>query len=99
MTNAVASADTFTRPFWDAAEQHRLVYPYCGRCSRSFFTPQLVCPGCQRSDWEWRTSSGQGTVYSHTTVHRAPVEGFETPYVLAIVDLVEGWSMLTTIVD
>jgi len=98
MRTALASFDSFTAPFWDAAEQHRLVRPYCSRCDRSFFTPQLVCPGCQRRDWEWRASDGHGVVYSHTTVHRAPDEDFETPYVLAVVDLLEGWSMLTTIV-
>lgn len=99
MTASLASAAGLTASFWEAAEQHRLVRPYCARCDRSFFTPQLVCPSCQRADWAWRNSDGQGNVYSHTTVHRAPVEGFEPPYVLAIVDLLEGWSMLTTIVD
>lgn len=93
-----APVDTFTAPFWEAVEHHRLTRPHCARCGLSFFTPQLLCPSCRRGDWEWRTSDGRGTVYSHTTVHRAPDEGFETPYVLAIVDLSEGWSMLTTIV-
>jgi uncharacterized OB-fold protein len=99
MSTAATSFDGFTAPFWAAAEQQQLVRPYCARCDRSFFTPQLICPGCQRRDWEWRTSDGRGTVYSHTTVHRAPETDFLTPYVLAIVDLWEGWSMLTTIVD
>lgn len=99
MRDVVASLGSFTAPFWEAAEQHQLVRPYCARCDRSFFTPQLLCPGCQCADWEWCRSDGRGAVYSHTTVHRAPDEGFQTPYVLAIVDLSEGWSMLTTIVD
>jgi uncharacterized OB-fold protein len=42
---------------------------------------------------------GLGRVYSYTTCHRAPAPGFETPYVLAIVDLDEGWSILANLVE
>ena len=87
-----------TRPFWAAANEHRLVRPVCDRCGQSFFTPQIACPRCASESWTWTESSGHGTVYSCTTVHRAPQEGFATPYVVAIVDLDEGWSMLTNIV-
>ncbi len=96
---AGAESAGLTAPFWAAVERHELVRPYCPGCDRSFFTPQLVCPGCRRAGWEWRLSSGQGSIYSFTTVHRAPVPGLEVPYVLAVVDLEEGWSMLSTIVD
>ena len=32
-------------------------------------------------------------------VYRAPFPGLTTPYQVAIIDLSEGWSMLTNIVD
>jgi uncharacterized OB-fold protein len=38
-------------------------------------------------------------VYSATVVYRAPFPGLATPYQVAIVDLEEGWSMLTNIVE
>ena len=44
-------------------------------------------------------SNGLGTVYSFTVVHRAPTEDFATPYVLAIVQMDEGWNLMTRIVD
>lgn len=36
-----------------------------------------------------------GRVYSSTVVYRGPDESWETPYVLAIIDLEERWSMLS----
>jgi len=76
-----------TAPFWAAANEHRLIRPVCDRCGKSFFTPQIACPACMSEAWTWTPSQGVGTVYSCTSVHRAPQEGFEVPYVVAIVDL------------
>jgi uncharacterized OB-fold protein len=46
-------------------------------------------------DWEFVPSSGRGVVYSHTTVYRGPDPTWEVPYVLAVIDLEEGWHMLS----
>lgn len=88
-----------TVPFWDAAREHMLVRPVCSACGRNFFTPQIACPACLSVEWAYEESSGRGTVYSATVVHRAPFPGLPTPYQVAIVDLDEGWSMLTNVVD
>lgn len=87
-----------TEPFWAAARRHVLVRPCCNSCGHNFFTPQIACPHCLSQDWQYRESTGRATVYSATVVHRAPYPGFETPYHVAIVDLEEGWQMLTNIV-
>jgi uncharacterized OB-fold protein len=44
-------------------------------------------------------SSGIGIIYSFTRVFRAPVAGFETPYVVAIVDLEPGFSLITNVLE
>ncbi|MFZ4515139.1 MAG: Zn-ribbon domain-containing OB-fold protein [Acidimicrobiia bacterium] len=90
--------NALTQPFWEAAARHMLVRPVCGRCARSFFTPQVACPHCGSEDWEYRESSGRGLVYSMTTIYRPPLPAFAAPYTLAIVDLEEGWSMLSRVV-
>jgi uncharacterized OB-fold protein len=87
-----------TAPFWAAAQEGRLVRPVCDRCGRSFFTPQVMCPFCGSGEWEYRTSTGRGRVYSHSVVFRGPDETWTVPYVLGIVDLDEGWRMLTRLV-
>jgi uncharacterized OB-fold protein len=38
-------------------------------------------------------------VYSYTVVWRPQTPAFEVPYVIAIVDLDDGYQMLTNIVD
>ena len=47
----------------------------------------------------FRKSSGRGAVYSYTVVHRPPRPAFTAPYVVAIVELEEGWHLLTNLVD
>ena len=88
-------SSSLTGPFWDAAARGVLVRPVCDACEASFFTPQWCCPRCLSEEWTYRESLGTGTVYSATTVYRGPDPAFPTPYVLAVVDLDEGWSMLT----
>ena len=85
--------------FWAGVDRGELLRPVCGNCGWSFFTPQVVCPFCGGERWGYEPSAGRGTVYSFTVVHRPPEPAFEAPYVLAIVDVAEGWHLLTWIVD
>jgi len=87
-----------TRDFWAAVERHELVRPVCRACGHNFFTPQIACPRCLSENWNYERSSGRGTVYSATVVHRPPSPDFAVPFRLAIVDLDEGWSMLANLV-
>ena len=84
-----------TAEFWAAAAEGRLVRPVCTACGRSFFTPRVVCPHCRSAEWRYEGSVGTGTVTSHTTVYRGPDETWETPYVLGVVDVDDGWNLLT----
>jgi uncharacterized protein len=86
-----------TDGFWKAAERRELVRPVCRDCGRNFFTPQVACPGCLSENWSYEPSSGRGRVYSATVVHKASTPGVDVPFHLGIVDLDEGWSMLTTL--
>lgn len=94
----VLDPEGLTGQFWAAAARRELVRPVCADCGRNFFTPQIACPACLSEDWSYRVSSGRGTVYSATVVHRAPGPGFDVPFRLGVVDLDEGWSMLANLV-
>ena len=87
-----------TRPFWDACKQGRLTYQRCKACGTAFFRPEIACPACLSQDWEWRDSSGQGSLYSFSVSHRAPTPAFKAPFIFAAVDLDEGWSMFSNVV-
>lgn len=81
----------FGRPFWDAARTGRLCLQ-SGRGGHALQHPPRPLSLLDGSrDIEWVEVSGRGTVYSFTINHRA-APGFEnqTPYVTAIIDLVEG---------
>ncbi len=87
-----------TRPWWNACREGRLLLPCCNDCGRYHFRPEVACTHCFSLNWEWVQASGRGTLYSYTAIHRAPVPGFKTPAVLAIVELEEGVAMLSNLV-
>jgi uncharacterized OB-fold protein len=88
-----------SRPHWDGCKEGVLRVQRCRDCGHFVFIPQPICTRCQADALEWVTSSGRGTVYSYTVVHRPPRPAFAVPYVVAIVELEEGWHMLTNLVD
>lgn len=92
-------APELTAPFWEACRRDELVRPVCDRCSRSFFSPQVLCPWCQSPTWTYQPSVGRGEIYSFTVIHRPPEPVFEVPYVVADVELDESWRMFTWIVS
>ena len=87
-----------SRPFWDAARRHELQLQRCQACSNFIYYPRVRCPHCFSDRLEWRKVSGRGKVYSYTVVRRPSSRVFESPYILAIVELDEGPRMTTNVV-
>jgi hypothetical protein len=85
-------------PFWSGLADGRLRLPACGACGHRFFPPRPACPSCLRQDLTWVDTSGEGTVYSVTVVHRRPASGFDVPFALALVELDDGWTVMTHVV-
>lgn len=92
--------DDFTRPFWDAATDGRLLIRRCRACTRTHHYPREFCPYCWSEDVDWERASGRATLYTWSVVHRndLPPFGARVPYTAAVVDLVEGPRMMTEIV-
>ena len=89
---------TDTKPFWDAAKQHRLLLQYCTDTGRPQWFPRSVSLYTGRRNLEWREAAGEGTVYSYTVHHRAwPGHEDRVPYVVALVELPEGVRILANI--
>ena len=87
-----------SRPFWEACREGRLVVQRCLDCGSYVFIPQPCCGECMSTRLEWVESSGRGTLYSFTTVHRPQQPTFEVPYTVIVVELEEGWFMLSNLV-
>lgn len=98
MSRPVPVPTALTEPFWEATRRGQLVVPQCAACGLRFFVPEPACPRCLSQSWEYAPTSGRGTVYSVTVVHRAPGPGFATPFALAVVDLEDGPPLLTHVV-
>lgn len=88
-----------SQPHWDGCKQGELLVQQCADCNAYVFIPQESCTNCQGSNLNWVKSSGKGVLYSYTTVFRPQRVEFEVPYVVAIVELEEGWHMLSNLVE
>ncbi len=93
--------DPDAAPYWEGVAKGELRYQWCMSCGRAFFFPRTVCPHCLSKELEWRKSRGLGQVYAFTVVHRAPDAAFaqRVPYVVAMVDLEEGFRMMSSVVS
>jgi uncharacterized OB-fold protein len=90
-----------SRPFWDAAKEHRLVIQRSRKTGKFVFYPRAVSPFGRGDELEWVEVSGRGRVYSYTIARRptGPQWAGDVPYVIAIVELDEGVHLTANIVD
>jgi uncharacterized protein len=88
-----------TSPFWDAASEGRLILQHCLACDRGIFYPREICPHCWSDRLEWRQASGHGRLKTFSRIHRPGHPGWATvaPYVVGLVELDEGPTMLSHI--
>jgi len=57
-----------------------------------------VCARCLSADYDRLASRGKGSLYSWTVVWRAPDPAFSVPYAPAVVELDEGYFMVSAVV-
>lgn len=83
-----------TEQFWAAANEERLLIKHCPACKENTWYPRSHCPLCGADSTEWLQASGRGSIYSFSIVR-----GARRPTAVAVVELPEGPSMVTTLVD
>jgi uncharacterized OB-fold protein len=86
------------QPFWEGCERSELMFQRCGGCGRAVFNPAPICRFCTSRDLSWERSAGRGTVYSWTVAWRPQSPAFTTPYAPVIVELDEGYYLLSNLV-
>jgi len=81
-------------------QRYNLRAEVCDNCHNTIFPPRDVCPHCAAEKQHWADLSGQGEVYSYTTMFSAP-GGFEEylPYTMALVKLAEGPLVTAQLTD
>lgn len=93
----VVSADN--QFFWEGVSRGELRIQRCAGCGRLRHPPRPMCPRCQSLDWSYVVSAGRGRVYSFVTHYRPTIPGFESPFVVALVQLDEGTRLITNLLD
>jgi len=88
-----------TAPFWEAAADGRLKIQHCEDCGKAVFYPRPICPHCWSRRLAWRDASGKGRLKSFSQVHKPGHPGWlpAAPYVVGLVELAEGPTMLSFI--
>jgi uncharacterized OB-fold protein len=81
-------------PYWQAADEGRLLVKVCEACGEAHFYPRDICPHCLSDRTTWRQAAGTGTVYSFSTMGKG-----ESATTLAFVTLDEGVTVMTNLVD
>jgi uncharacterized protein len=92
--------DVWSRPFWNACREHRLLMQRDKATGEFWFPPSPVAPRTLSKEWEWAELSGLGTVTSWVVFHQKYYAGFadELPYNVAMVQLDEGPFIFTNLV-
>lgn len=85
--------------YWQEAANGRLCLPHCGNCRRWEWFPRERCLRCGEPT-TWSPLSGDAELVSYTVEHRGPRRHWkdQAPYVIGLVRLREGVTMLTTVV-
>lgn len=89
--------DDLTRPFFEAANEGRLVVQACKGSERLYFPPRSASElGCSPDDVEWREVSGRGKIYNYCVVYDCPVASLkeDLPFNLAVIMLDEDPGLL-----
>lgn len=98
-----------SRPFNDHSyeaflEEEKIMGSRCRKCGALFLPPRPLCISCQSIDMEWTSFQGAGKLTAFTSIAVAPPamakEGFgrNNPYVVGVVELVEGNKIVGRII-
>jgi uncharacterized OB-fold protein len=97
MTNE--TTDDPNAPFFEAAARGVLLIRSCRACGAAHGPDTKFCSECLAEDLDWQEASGKATLFTFGVMHqKAP--GFEdqVPYAIAVVELIEGPRMFSSIV-
>jgi len=92
----VATVDS--RFFWEGAKNGELLIQQCDACHTLWHPPRPMCAKCHSLKLSPAKMSGRGRVYSWCMpIHPFPF-GFQTPPLVALIDLEEGPRIVSNVV-
>jgi uncharacterized OB-fold protein len=94
-TAGAARGALTTGEFFAGVRDGRLIVQRCTACGALTVPPKVVCPACEGQRFSPATLAGDGEVVSYTVIRVPPARlAAEAPYVVSVVRMVEGVSLL-----
>ena len=89
------------RDYWEGTALGELRFQSCRVCAAAFRFNTIWCPLCGSQDVDWEASGGEGSVVAFSIIAQAPYDAFadRVPYVLSLVELAEGFTVMANIVE
>jgi hypothetical protein len=84
--------------FREALKEGKLLGLKCNQCGAYTVPPQKVCSECSSENMEVLEMSRNGEVQTFTVIY-VPAEGFEAPYIVALVKLEEGSWVTANVIN
>jgi len=90
-----------SRIFYEGCKRGKLLYQQCRDCQEVVFFPKELCSSCMSRDLEWKESEGKGKIHTFTVTYEgAPPEFMaDAPFALAIINMDEGFRIMSNIVE
>jgi uncharacterized OB-fold protein len=100
-TGQLPSVTPETAPFWEACNREVFLLQRCESCSKFQYHYRAQCSHCWSGDVADVPSSGTGTVWTFSVVHRNNTRAYRdrTPYAVVIVELEGGVKVFGALVE
>ena len=87
--------------FWTGGRNGELLITRCHGCGHFFHPPGPACWRCRSTDVAPEPVSGRAVVAAYTVNRQSWIPGFEPPYIVAMVELVEepDTRLISNVVD
>jgi len=82
--------------FWRGGAEGALRFLHCAACDFYVHPPLPRCPRCLGEGLAVRAVSGRARLHTFTENHQPWIPGFDPPYLVAIVEIVEQPSLRLT---
>ena len=91
MPKTIPVADEFTKPFWDAINEQKLVLQHCSSCERLQYPIRPKCWNCGSEHLQWQEVEGKGHILETMVIHDTRVvrRKGDVPFNVAVVSLDE----------
>jgi uncharacterized OB-fold protein len=84
--------------FWDGFLEEKILARRCANCARLTHPPIAMCSNCHGVQWNLEEIDGsEGTVYSYVVMHSPAAPGYDSPYVVGLIQLEKGIRLIAGI--